>query len=380
MPRSDLPAYCVSPVPSWVPEAALHYLAHTEAGQPIRALARQSGCHASTVLRQIRKLENRREDQLVDEVLNRLGRQHFQAAQETPQISATEPIKMTAPIRMTIPAETDTFDKEARRILRRMTETGAVLAVALDMEKAVVVRDTASGSSARTAVVDREIAQAMALKDWIACKTPGRVSRYSITAEGRAALARLMARAESCAQRGFAEAQAGFLPAATGWTGTPDEAEQGGRGTGRTRYSAPDSPLAMLARRRDRDGRPFLTDDLVTAGERLREDFELAQLGPRVTQNWDRFLTGRDLRGASALMDMPQGPAAARDRVALALRDLGPGLGDVALRCCCYLEGLESAEKRMGWSARSGKIVLRIALQRLKRHYDGLGQAGQMIG
>ena len=61
--------------------------------------------------------------------------------------------------------------------------------------------------------------------------------------------------------------------------------------------------------------------------------------------------------------------------------ELGPGLGDVALRCCCYLEGLETVEKRLGWAARSGKIVLRIALQRLKRHYDVLhGPGGPMIG
>jgi hypothetical protein len=59
-----------------------------------------------------------------------------------------------------------------------------------------------------------------------------------------------------------------------------------------------------------------------------------------------------------------------------ALRDLGPGLGDVALRCCCYLEGLETAEKELGWSARSGKIVLRIALQRLRRHYEERAQSG----
>ena len=52
-----------------------------------------------------------------------------------------------------------------------------------------------------------------------------------------------------------------------------------------------------------------------------------------------------------------------------ALTDLGPGLGDVVLRCCCHLEGLEAAERRMGWSARSGKIVLRIALQRIAKHY-----------
>ena len=50
--------------------------------------------------------------------------------------------------------------------------------------------------------------------------------------------------------------------------------------------------------------------------------------------------------------------------------DLGPGLADVVMRVCCFLEGLESAEKRLGWSARSGKIVLKIGLQRLKRHYE----------
>ena len=66
---------------------------------------------------------------------------------------------------------------------------------------------------------------------------------------------------------------------------------------------------------------------------------------------------------------------------AVALRDLGPGLGDVALRCCCFLEGLEVAEKRMGWAARSGKIVLRIALMRLRRHYEETyGKSGPLIG
>lgn len=70
----------------------------------------------------------------------------------------------------------------------------------------------------------------------------------------------------------------------------------------------------------------------------------------------------------------------ARERVAAALRDLGPGLGDVALRVCCFLEGVEAAERRMGWAARSGKVVLRIALMRLRRHYEeSYGKAGPMI-
>lgn len=79
--------------------------------------------------------------------------------------------------------------------------------------------------------------------------------------------------------------------------------------------------------------------------------------------------------------DGPNGAIDAHARVRKALCDLGPGLGDVVLRCCCYLEGLEQTEKKMGWSARSAKIVLRIALQRLKRHYeDTQGKYGPMIG
>ena len=115
------------------------------------------------------------------------------------------------------------------------------------------------------------------------------------------------------------------------------------------------------------------------AGERLREDFELAQRGVATSQNWDSCLTG-GVAGGKPTDGILHGPAAARARIAFALSELGPGLGDMALRCCCYLEGLEMAERRMGWSARSGKIVLRIALQRLRRHYDGLGQAAGMIG
>jgi hypothetical protein len=141
-----------------------------------------------------------------------------------------------------------------------------------------------------------------------------------------------------------------------------------------------ESPLAALARRRERDGRPFLDEELVHAGERLREDFELAQMGPRVTQDWERYLTAGGRTGFADAGTPLTGASAARDRVARALSDLGPGLSDVALRCCCYLEGLESAEKRMGWSARSGKIVLRIALQRLKRHYDDASEDDRLIG
>jgi hypothetical protein len=53
-------------------------------------------------------------------------------------------------------------------------------------------------------------------------------------------------------------------------------------------------------------------------------------------------------------------------------------LQEAALRCCCLPEGLE---KRLGWSARSSKIVLRITLQRLVRHYaETQGKFAPRIG
>lgn len=361
-------------VPDWVPTDAAHYLAHTEAGLPIRALARQAGCHASTVLRQIRRLENRRDDRLVDAALRDLGRSLVLASQVKRK---KEGSKMNA---QTLPEDEKTLRREAFKILRRMNEPGAVLAVAADMDKAVVVRETA-GRDAATTVVAVALAQALALKGWIQGTTAtGRIMRYVISPAGRSELGRLMAQTERLAMaQGMAEAPAGFDHGRA--RRFDDEDDDSACATRRrARYAPAESPVMVLSRRKDRNGAPFLEPALVAAAERLREDFELAQTGPRVTQNWDRFLTG--LSGSTGRGGAGPGgdSTAARKRLGDALQHLGPGLGDVALRCCCYLEGLEAAEKRMGWSARSGKIVLRIALERLHDFYDRQGPASRMIG
>lgn len=350
--------------PAWLPGEARLYLAHVRSGRSIRELARSEGVHPSTILRRVRAFELRRDDPLVDAALCTLEQG---AVPVPPPIPSTEKetAPMSAPIRSALGPHPDaaTLAREARRILRRLCEPGALLAVAPDMDMAAVLKGTL-----RTAVVERTVAQAFALKDWIAVKAAGRVTTHEITPAGRAALKRILDE-DQAQQPGLAEARAPFGDQHRVW----DERavmEPGTDEPRKMRYNLAESPFAALARRRDKDGKLFLEPDLVAAGERLREDFELAQMGPRVTQNWDRFLTAGD-RGALPPSGGPgQGPGDARARVAAALRDLGPGLGDVVLRCCCFLEGLEVAEKRMGWSARSGKIVLRIALIRLKRHYD----------
>lgn len=371
-------------LPAWLPDHARLYLRHVEDGVPIRQLARAEGCHASTILRRVRRIEQRRDDPLVDEALTRLGR--FAAAASAAP-TRKDDTAMTAPIRPTAPQarpdaaapdghDLETLSREGQRVLRRLAEPGALLIIAPDMEKAVVLRGTV-----RTAVVTRAVAQGLALNGWIGVQHSGRVTSYALSAAGRAALKRLL-EAEALAEGRDPEAES--TPQAERHRDWGERLVHEGQGrVTRLRMNLAESPLGVLARRRDADGRPFLAPDLVAAGERLREDFELAQMGPRVAQNWERFMTGgaRGQYRPDLGHGGPGGSERARERVAAALSELGPGLGDMVLRCCCFLEGLETAEKRMGWSARSGKIVLRIALMRLKRHYDETyGGAAPLIG
>lgn len=370
-------------LPGWVPQAATHYLRHTEQGLSIREVARAEGCHASTILRRIRRFEQRRDDPLVDEALAHLGWVHFRTSDCKSGPEETAPLTAHfAPVDMPSRKVCDeaTVNREARRVLRRLAESGAVLAVATDMEKAVVLREMPDGGTNRTAVVERGVAHAFALKEWISCKSAGRVASYTITAAGRSALKRLLSEDTRSGVGGFSEAPMPFGDQHREWGHKVVLEEDGAQKPRRVRYNMAESPVVALARRREKDGTPFLEPEMVSAAERLREDFELAQMGPRVAQNWERFLTG-GARGGFGGGDPLSGPDGARDRVAKALEELGPGLGDMVLRCCCFLEGLEATEKRLGWSARSGKIVLRIALQRLARHYEQeYGPGRGMIG
>jgi DNA-binding PadR family transcriptional regulator len=329
-------------LPDWVPQAVQNYLVHTETGQTIRAVARAGQVHASTVLRQVRRFEGRRDDPLVDDALRTLATQFRATGQLSPESWPSQ----------------DLLAREGLRILRRLAEPGAILAVARDMETGVVVRDGPDGVPVRIAVVDRQVAQALALCDWIVSDDlQSRVVRYRLTASGRQELRRLLG-------------VAGFADAATPFAGAEDVVDDRIR---HMRSQLGESPLVALSRRRGKDGQGFLQREMVAAGERLREDFELSQAGLRRPQDSDAWL-------AQIPTITDPGANAARERVAAALTDLGPGLGDVVLRCCCYLEGLEAMERRLNWSARSGKIVLRIALQRLMRHYADKGRYAPMIG
>lgn len=136
-----------------------------------------------------------------------------------------------------------------------------------------------------------------------------------------------------------------------------------------------ESPLAWLARRRGRDGRPMIEPHQLLAGERMRADFTRANLMPRTTSNWESSISsGRRGGGASAFTDTM---VAARQRVGLALDAAGPEFAGLLVDICCFLKGLEDIERARAWPARSAKIVLQLALDRLARYY---GYAANAVG
>ncbi|RTL73405.1 MAG: DNA replication protein, partial [Bradyrhizobiaceae bacterium] len=125
---------------------------------------------------------------------------------------------------------------------------------------------------------------------------------------------------------------------------------------------------AWLARRKGRDGHAMIGHNQFIAGEKLRADFTRGHLAPRVTSSWSGIARGKNCGGGDA-GTMTDVVIAARQRVRLALDACGPELSGILLDVCCFLRGLEDVERERGWPARSAKVVLQLALDRLARHY-----------
>jgi hypothetical protein len=354
-------------------DAAL-YLAHVVHGAALRGLARAAGRTPSTILRAVRRVELKRDDPLLDSLLAELEAVARDPGAPAPLAmeSALPQSSLAKAVRRAPEADARRLEKEARRILRRLSEPRAFLALAQGAEVACVFRkaEEALVTLARTPV---DMARGFAARDWIGCvHSGGGMARYEITEAGRAWLKRTLAE-DGEARRRAAETAPGLAEAPSPFARQHqiegERAFAGPDGVERRRVNLGETPLGWLARRKGPDGGPFLRPEELAAGERLREDFELAQLGPRVTQDWRSFLAPAGPGRSGPGRGPAEGPRAARERVTAALEALGPGLDDAALRACCFLEGLEATERRMGWSARSGKVVLKIALQRLAQHY-----------
>ena len=124
-----------------------------------------------------------------------------------------------------------------------------------------------------------------------------------------------------------------------------------------------ESPLGWLL------SRGLVTQRQFDAGERLRSDWERAQLPPRVTMSWSAAPVARN-RGASAPdPDLGGAQIDAKRRFHDAIASAGPGLSDILWRVVCAGEGMREAETALGWPARAGKLVLTLALDRVADYY-----------
>ncbi len=121
-----------------------------------------------------------------------------------------------------------------------------------------------------------------------------------------------------------------------------------------------ESPVSWL------HARGHLSDRLFAAAEVMRRDYERAQLSANVTMRWDpvRLDTSRQIGLAPTEQQL-----AAKQRFDQAMQAAGKGLADILWRVVCAGDGLPQSEKELGWPARSAKLVLKLALDRVADYY-----------
>lgn len=335
---------------NWLPNEVHTYLKHTEEGESIRAIARGMGVHASTVLRQVRKTEARRDDPLVDSLLTRLGDEMRDGSEQEVTYSFDT-------------AADDPMTPHLTRVLRALLAPSTSLVVGEGVETAVVLKTSPDGDPAAVAKAPIKVVELMALLEWITGDVKGRVVRYQITQAGRQALNKLLAQQETLAT-GFAESQAGFLAGSSAVHPSKPRTPRK-----KPRAAGAETPVRVLARKRGKD-KPYLGTDLVLAAERLNRDFALGQFEHSEAQGgWAVWM--RDGDGAK----YPAGHNSdrkldARHRFTAAIKAIGPELAELAVAVCCHEKGMECVERELSMPARSGKYMLRIALKYLARHYD----------
>ncbi|MBI1261367.1 MAG: hypothetical protein GC184_06555 [Rhizobiales bacterium] len=247
------------------------------------------------------------------------------------------------------------FDREVRRIFRRLCEPGSYLARADKKDIGLFVESNRWKKPVAT--LEPRMLQELEKLDLVgAVESHQNAEIWRPTPAGLSYYRRLMARSHPF------RAQHQLIT-------QKDIAHEGQ--TMRLDVNESETPLGWLRRRRGANGRPLISAAQFEAGERLRRDFTLGHMTQRVTTDWS-MQTG----GGSGRRAAPRDPSeisdraiTARQRFEAAMKAVGPQLDEVLRMVCCDLQGLEDAERKFGWPQRSGKVVLTIALDRLVAHY-----------
>lgn len=249
----------------------------------------------------------------------------------------------------------DILPKGAARLLAALAEPGLVAMPDPSRDDVVILRGSRGGVSLGRGSHDKASLDHLAARDLV--ETEGRPDRHVLSATGRAWLAREKSRRDGEGGEAFArqhrEPVTARLPSATG--------------SDTVNVNARESPLAWLRRRKGPDGEPLIDSAAFEAGERLRRDITFAGLLPSVTARWDGAIGGGG--GARDPASAADSVIAARQRVRAAMAAVGGDFADLLLDLCGFLKGVETIERERHWPQRSGKIVIRLALGQLARHY-----------
>ncbi len=234
----------------------------------------------------------------------------------------------------------DETGRAMRRLLQALAEPGARGALSpLEASTLVVLaaRKGVTVARARFAAAAGDAALAEGLVRW---EQEGGERRLALTDAGRAHLRRLSAPDVDQAEPFRAQHASYALR----------QLEKAARPT---LVNEAESPLAWLARRKDRDGRTFLDAAQLEAGERFRRDIEQAQLLQRVTANWEASINAAR-RGADAGA-VSEVAIDARRRLARAFDAVGAGTGGPLDRRLRLSQGPGDRRKRTRLAAPLGE-------------------------
>lgn len=327
------------------------YLQHVAFGDKIAACARLYRRDRATVRHACARIEDARDDPRFD-----LAAKALEAALRAQHKMICRLLEEFTRKRSNVMPKEEDLARAARRLLKVLSEPGAAAAPSELEADALVLLSVKNGvtiakGSLPAAAAERALAEGLA-----AWTKDGGARRLRLTEAGRAHVRRSEAPAEPF------RAQHSRIAHVAEKDSPP------------ALVNERESPLAWLARRKDRAGRPFLEPAQIEAGERFRRDVERAHLLQRVTANWEAP-THSGSRGAGAGAQVSELAMDARRRFSRACDAVGPDLSGLLIDVCGYLKRLEIVESERGWPARSGKIVLRIALQRLAGHYGLASEA-----
>jgi len=114
--------------------------------------------------------------------------------------------------------------------------------------------------------------------------------------------------------------------------------------------------------------RGHISQEEYEAGERFREDFDLAGMQPKLSAGVALIPLGGAKRTGG---NMPIKRMDAYNRWKKASEALGAELADIAIDACCLCKGVERIERERSFKARSVRPKLEAALTRLAKHYRG---------